>query len=76
MFILQPYMDRWNIPICNALHSVTTICNALHSVTTICNALHIQYWCIDGKYRMYVARLRNGGKDELLSCNKICKKKC
>jgi len=26
------------------------------------NAIHIQYWCIDGKYRIYVARLRNGGK--------------
>jgi hypothetical protein len=107
MFILKPYMDRWNIPTCTALHSVTTIwtqihsattiwtqshsvtticnalhsvtttcnalhfvttiCNALHSVTTICNALYIQYWCIDGKYRIYVARLRNGGKDELLA---------
>ena len=21
-----------------------------------------QYWCIGGKYRIYVARLRNGGK--------------
>ena len=24
--------------------------------------IHIQYWCIDGKYRIYVARLRNGRK--------------
>ena len=24
--------------------------------------MHIQYWCIDGKYRIYVARFRNGGK--------------
>ena len=24
--------------------------------------IHIQYWCIDDKYRMYVARLRKGGK--------------
>jgi hypothetical protein len=24
--------------------------------------IYIQYWCIDGKYRIYVARLRNGGK--------------
>jgi len=24
--------------------------------------IHIQYCCIDGKYRMYVARLRNGRK--------------
>jgi len=52
--------------------------------------LNIQYWCIDGKYRIYVARLRNGGKTSFsesfhpfraeqilyLSCNKICKKKC
>jgi hypothetical protein len=22
--------------------------------------IYIQYWCIDGKYRIYVARLRNG----------------
>jgi hypothetical protein len=25
-------------------------------------AINIQYWCIDRKYRIYVARLRNGGK--------------
>jgi hypothetical protein len=24
-------------------------------------SIYIQYWCIDGKYRIYVARLRNGG---------------
>ena len=24
--------------------------------------LNIQYWCIDGKYRIYVAKLSNGGK--------------
>jgi hypothetical protein len=24
--------------------------------------INIQYWCIDGKYRIYVARLRNRGK--------------
>ena len=23
---------------------------------------HVQYWCIDSKYRIYVARLSNGGK--------------
>jgi len=23
---------------------------------------YIQYWCIDGKYRIYAARLRNGRK--------------
>ena len=22
----------------------------------------MQYWCIDGKYKIYVARFRNGGK--------------
>ena len=27
--------------------------------------INIQYWCIDGRYRIYVARLINGGKDEL-----------
>ena len=24
--------------------------------------IHIQYWCIDGKYKSYMAMLRNGGK--------------
>jgi hypothetical protein len=24
--------------------------------------INIQYWCIDGKHRIYVARLRNWGK--------------
>ena len=24
--------------------------------------IHIQYWCIDGKYRIYVSRLSNWGK--------------
>ena len=24
--------------------------------------IYIQYWCIDRKYRIYVMRLRNGGK--------------
>ena len=28
----------------------------------ISSKLHIQYWCIDSKYRIYVAMLRNGGK--------------
>ena len=27
--------------------------------------MYIQYWCIDGKYRMYVARLRNGEKTSI-----------
>ena len=27
--------------------------------------MYIQYWCIDGKYRIDVARLRNGGKTSL-----------
>jgi hypothetical protein len=29
--------------------------------------MHIQYWYIDGKYRIYVARLRNGGKTNLFT---------
>ena len=29
--------------------------------------IHIQYWSIDGKYRIYLTRLRNGVKDELLA---------
>ena len=27
----------------------------------------IQYWSVDGKYRIYLTRLRNGVKDELLA---------
>ena len=30
--------------------------------------LYIQYWCIDGKYRIYVARLRNWGKTSFSEC--------
>jgi hypothetical protein len=26
---------------------------------------NIQYWSIDGEYRIYLTRLRNGVKDEL-----------
>jgi hypothetical protein len=29
--------------------------------------IHIQYWSVDGKYRIYLTRLRNGVKDELLA---------
>ena len=29
--------------------------------------LNIQYWSVDGKYRIYLTRLRNGVKDELLA---------
>ena len=29
--------------------------------------VHIQYWSVDGKYRIYLTRLRNGVKDELLA---------
>ena len=51
---------------------------------------NMQYWYIDGKYRIYVAKLRNGGKTSFnhinviltintpilyLSCNKICNTK-
>ena len=28
---------------------------------------YIQYWSVDGKYRIYLTRLRNGVKDELLA---------
>ena len=28
---------------------------------------NIQYWSVDGKYRIYLTRLRNGVKDELLA---------
>jgi hypothetical protein len=51
--------------------------------------IYIQFWCIDGKYRIYVARLRNRFVPShinsifnvktlilALSCNTICKKKC
>ena len=27
--------------------------------------IYIQYWSVDGKYRIYLTRLRNGVKDEL-----------
>jgi hypothetical protein len=33
---------------------------AVHFVNIAC--IQIQYWCIDGKDRMYVARRRNGKK--------------
>ena len=34
----------------------------------ICNVMtYIQYWSVDGKYRIYLTRLRNGVKDELLA---------
>ena len=29
--------------------------------------IHIQYWCTEGKYRIYVARLRNGERRALAS---------
>jgi hypothetical protein len=29
--------------------------------------INIQYWSVDGKYRIYFTRLRNGVKDELLA---------
>jgi hypothetical protein len=31
------------------------------------NWRYIQYWCIDGKYRIYVARLRNRGKTSFMT---------
>ena len=29
--------------------------------------INIQYWSVDGKYRIYLTRLRNGVKDQLLA---------
>jgi hypothetical protein len=38
-----------------------SLCIKHHLIAAGLNAyIYIQYWCIDGKYRMYVARLRNG----------------
>ena len=31
------------------------------------NRINIQYWSVDGKNRIYLTRLRNGVKDELLA---------
>jgi hypothetical protein len=40
-----------------------SLCIKHHLIAAGLNAyIYIQYWCIDGKYRMYVARPRNGGK--------------
>jgi len=33
-------------------------------INTTNTRLHIQYWCIHGKYRIYVARLRNPFRSE------------
>jgi hypothetical protein len=33
-----------------------------HSIKFLKKGQHIQYWCIDGKYRIYVARFRNKEK--------------
>jgi hypothetical protein len=38
----------------------------LYSKCTDCR-INIQYWSVDGKYRIYLTRLRNGMKDELLA---------
>jgi hypothetical protein len=35
-------------------------------VATQCH-IYIQYWSVDGKYRIYLTRLRNGVEDELLA---------
>jgi hypothetical protein len=48
------------------LYSVENSPETYTMTSTILLTLHLinytQYWCIDGKYRIYVARLRNGGK--------------
>jgi hypothetical protein len=38
----------------------------LYSKCTDCR-INIQYWSVDGKYRIYLTRLRNGVKNELLT---------
>ena len=48
-------------------HDITAILlkvslKAIYSPSlNISHCINIQYWCIDGKYRIYVARPRNGG---------------
>ena len=36
-----------------------------HVLLLTCDQIYIQYWSIDGEYRIYLTRLRNGVKDEL-----------
>ena len=55
----------WNCTaFCCNTYGLFTICLPW-TCMAICCSIYIQYWCIDGKYRIYVTRLRNGGKDEL-----------
>jgi hypothetical protein len=52
----------WNCTaFCCNTYGLFTIC-LLWTCMAICCSIYIQYWCIDGKYRIYVTRLRNGGK--------------
>ena len=41
--------------------------NYMESSLTEYKIRYIQYWSVDGKYRIYLTRLRNGVKDELLA---------
>jgi len=61
IWYLRFYWDKlWN------LHMKNIMLRSFFSLW-----IHIQYWCIDGKYRIYVARLRNGGKTSFVeSSNK------
>jgi hypothetical protein len=44
---------------CVVLLCVFMCCGIISRFESQC-VLYIQYWCIDGKYIIYVARLRNG----------------
>jgi len=52
---MKIYIDRLRYP--NLRY---TNCNLQYTISDVLYT-RIQYWCIDGKYRIYVARLRNGG---------------
>ena len=46
------------------LHQTHTTHIVSMTYNNLCNQIQYIYnnWCIDGKYRIYVVRLRNGGK--------------
>jgi hypothetical protein len=60
-FILMFPSQLPNVPLAiNSHHKINMFLN--NFIKDAINKLYIQYWCIDGKYRIYVARLRNEGK--------------
>jgi hypothetical protein len=71
--LLYVFKDRWSqffffFSKCIAIvlqnnQTEQEICYIWHYIVQI----HIQYWSVDGKYRIYLTRLRNGVKDELLA---------